>query len=582
MKRIREIPEHLKPFIVEQKPELYTALDHESWRYIMRISSAFFKKHAHRKYLDGLKETGVSINRIPLISEMDKKLSRFGWRVVAVSGFIPPSVFLEFQSLGILAIACDMRKLENLAYTPAPDIVHEAAGHAPIISDPAYRKYLLAYGEIARKAIFSASDMEVYEAVRNLSEVKEDPHSTAEQIRAAQKRLDDATANSNYVSEANQLTRMAWWTVEYGLIGDFSNPKIFGAGLLSSVGESFDCFSENIRKIPFSLDCINLSYDITKPQPQLFVVPNFEVLTAALKEYRATMAFARGGVDGLAKAKIGKTTTTVELDSGLQISGILDDFKVDHENRPIFLKYKSPVQLGLGDRQLPDHGPDYHRDGFSSPIGRVKVGAKWKCASLLTHADLAKLGFKKDKTAKLKFESGIELSGLLSGFVKKGTKFIILTFKKCRITFKGEILFDPSWGTFDLACGCEVKSVFGGAADRAAYIHSQNKAPQQMPHQKSNLTSDTEKQVDLHSQVREIRQNKKADLSVSDSLRAAFLESQENCPDDWLIVMNILEILKSRKITAEWEPELRACLEIHQRHSTERRNLIQRGLDLIQ
>ena len=118
---------------------------------------------------------------------MDEKLRRFGWRAVAVSGFIPPAAFMEFQSLGVLPIACDMRKLENLAYTPAPDIVHEAAGHAPIIADPEYAAYLREYGEVSRKAIFTDQDMAVYEAIRNLSGVKEDPASTPEQLAAAPK-----------------------------------------------------------------------------------------------------------------------------------------------------------------------------------------------------------------------------------------------------------------------------------------------------------------------------------------------------------------------------------------------------------
>lgn len=113
------IPEYLRPYIVEQDASLYTPIDHASWRFIMKISRAFFAKHAHRKYLDGLAETGISSERIPLIEEMDQCLRKFNWRAVAVSGFIPPAVFMEFLSLGILPIACDMRTLEHLP-TPRP------------------------------------------------------------------------------------------------------------------------------------------------------------------------------------------------------------------------------------------------------------------------------------------------------------------------------------------------------------------------------------------------------------------------------------------------------------------------------
>lgn len=581
MKRIIDIPEHLMPFIVEQKPELYTPIDHESWRFIMKLSSYFFEKHAHKKYLDGLKATGISVERIPLISEMDKKLRKFGWRVVAVSGFIPPSVFLEFQSLGILAIACDMRKLENLDYTPAPDIVHEAAGHAPIIADPSYRNYLHAYGEVARRAIFSSKDMAVYEAVRNLSDIKENPESSHEQIVDAQKKLDLATADNNYVSEANQLTRMAWWTVEYGLVGDFSSPKIFGAGLLSSLSESYNCFDESIKKIPFSIDCVNVSYDITKPQPQLFVVPSFNVLTSALKDYQKTMAYVRGGVEGLAKAKMAQTTTTVELDSGLQISGVLNNFSVDQENRPTFLSYKSSVQLSYKDHELAGHGTSTHRDGFSTPIGKVKVGLRLICASKLSEKDLKKMGFDNHKSGTMRFESGIELKGKLVSKIKKNGKFIILSFSNCSIKSKSHQLYQPDWGVFDLACGCEVSSVFGGAADRAAFIRSQKTLLTHPPAQKTNLTLENKRQNELYTQVTLIRKNKKLSKENIDTLSQVFYEVNEKYPDDWLLPLNILEVIWKQKEHVPFFQELSACLEVHKRSSSKRRILIERGMALL-
>src|ERR1051325_5874615 len=90
-----QIPSYLTPYIVRQDPSLYTAIDHASWRFILKIAQAFFRENAHQKYLDGLRETGISTDRIPLISEIDEKLRKFGWRAVAVSGFIPPAVFME-------------------------------------------------------------------------------------------------------------------------------------------------------------------------------------------------------------------------------------------------------------------------------------------------------------------------------------------------------------------------------------------------------------------------------------------------------------------------------------------------------
>src|SRR5690606_26851802 len=146
----------------------------------------------------------------------------------------PPAIFMEMQARCILPIARDMRSIEHLLYTPAPDIVHEAAGHAPMVAHPEYSQYLKEYAQVAKNAIISSEDMAVYEAIRLLSDVKENPQSTAEEIKAAGNRLQAAVSHVSYVSEATQLSRMNWWTAEYGLIGTLENPKIYGAGLLSS------------------------------------------------------------------------------------------------------------------------------------------------------------------------------------------------------------------------------------------------------------------------------------------------------------------------------------------------------------
>ena len=185
----------------------------------MKLGREFFGRHAHQKYLDGLRDTGISVESIPRVADMDAKLSRFGWRAVPVIGFIPPAAFLEFQAHGILPIACDMRKLENLDYTPAPDIVHEAAGHAPLLADPAYASYLRSYGDVSRKAIFSKENMAVYHAVRQLSDTKERPDATQAEIVEAERLLEKRLAEVEYDSEVDWVTRLGWWTTEYGLVG---------------------------------------------------------------------------------------------------------------------------------------------------------------------------------------------------------------------------------------------------------------------------------------------------------------------------------------------------------------------------
>src|SRR5437764_7399851 len=106
---------------------------------------------------------------------MNDILAKIGWGAVAVDGFIPPAAFMEFQAYKVLVIACDMRQIHHIEYTPAPDIVHEAAGHAPIIVDREYSNYLQRFGEVGARAMSSKKDFELYQAIRHLSNLKGQP-----------------------------------------------------------------------------------------------------------------------------------------------------------------------------------------------------------------------------------------------------------------------------------------------------------------------------------------------------------------------------------------------------------------------
>ena len=185
--RYTNIPKHLQKYIVDQDFNSYTIINHFCWKFIMSISKEFFKDHAHRSYIEGLDKTGISMKHIPKISDMDDKLSEIGWRAVPVRGFLPPTIFMQFQSHGILPIASDMRDVSHMTYTPAPDIVHEAAGHSPIIVDQSYSDYLNQYGEIASKVIFSKQDHDIYMAIRLLSDLKENPNSSSEEVNLIKK-----------------------------------------------------------------------------------------------------------------------------------------------------------------------------------------------------------------------------------------------------------------------------------------------------------------------------------------------------------------------------------------------------------
>lgn len=167
------LPQHLRQFIKPQNYEDYTPINQAVWRYVMRKNVDYLSKVAHDSYLEGLNKTGLEIDKIPDMYGMNRILKEIGWAAVAVDGFIPPNAFMEFQAYHVLVIASDIRQLENIEYTPAPDIIHEGAGHAPIIANKEYAEYLRRFGEIGSKAISSAHDYQIYEAIRELSILKE-------------------------------------------------------------------------------------------------------------------------------------------------------------------------------------------------------------------------------------------------------------------------------------------------------------------------------------------------------------------------------------------------------------------------
>src|SRR3954462_15872359 len=272
---VRSLPKHLLQFAVDQRYDDYTSVDHAVWRFIMRQDIFFLREYAHKVYFQRLLDTGISFERIPRIEELNDILAKIEWGAVAVDGFIPPTALMEFQAYKVLVIACDMPQIQHIEYTPAPDIVHEAAGHAPIIVDREYSDYLQRFGEVGARAMQTRKDFELYEAIRHLSILKELPNSKEEEVAAATREVEERFANLGEPSEMALLSRLHWWTVEYGLIGSLENPKIYGAGLLSSIGESVSCLEPHVKKLEYSIDAANQPFDITTTQPQLFVCRDF-------------------------------------------------------------------------------------------------------------------------------------------------------------------------------------------------------------------------------------------------------------------------------------------------------------------
>lgn len=314
------IPDYLQPFIVEQEPRRYTAVDQAVWRFVLLQLSDLLQHSAHPSYARGLAQSAISPDHIPSIAEMARGLATIGWSAVCVDGFIPPRAFQAFQALGVLPIAAEIRTPEHLPYTPAPDIIHEAAGHAPILIAPVYAAYVRAVGEVGTRAFASPADARIDRAVRVLSELKEHP-TTDHALAAAERELERAVSELGPPSEAARISRLYWWTAEYGLVGTPRDYRLYGAGLLSSLGESHFCHAPDVRKLELSAECTLVGYDITRPQPQLYVARDFEHLHAVLEEVSQTLAYDIGGEQAVHAALASAELCTIYFPGGAQVIG---------------------------------------------------------------------------------------------------------------------------------------------------------------------------------------------------------------------------------------------------------------------
>ncbi len=528
------LPKHLLQFIKPQNYEDYSAINQAVWRYVMRKNVDFLKTVAHKSYLDGLKQTGILVDSIPNMYGMNRILKDIGWAAVAVDGFIPPNAFMEFQAYNVLVIASDIRQLEHIEYTPAPDIIHEGAGHAPIIANPEYAEYLRRFGEIGCKAISSSKDYELYEAVRHLSIIKEAPNTDEKDIASAEKKVESLQNNMGEPSEMALIRNLHWWTVEYGLIGTLENPKIYGAGLLSSIGESAWCMTDEVKKLPYTIEAIYKDFDITKAQPQLFVTPDFAHLSLVLEEFANTMALRKGGLSGINKLIQSNALGTIELSTGIQVSGVYTSV-IEDNGYPIYIQTTGETALSYREKELVGHGTNVHEKGFGSPIGKLK-GINLAIEDM-SPRDLSAYHIYEEKTVTLEFEGGITVSGdIITGKRNLQGKIILISFNNCTVKHRDTILFKPEYGIYDMAVGKTIVSAFSGPADLNSFDLITHIPTSKTIHVKK--TNEQLKLETLYQQVRDYREGKNRTISRTKVLE----ELIENHPTDWLLPIELYEL----------------------------------------
>jgi len=567
-----KLPSHLKQYIKPQNYEDYSAIDQAVWRYVMRKNVDYLSTVAHKSYVEGLEKTGISVDHIPNMYGMNRILKEIGWAAVAVDGFIPPAAFMEFQAYNVLVIASDIRQLEHIEYTPAPDIIHEGAGHAPIIANPEYAEYLRRFGEIGSKAISSAKDYELYEAVRYLSIIKEAPGTPLADIEKAEKHIEELQQNMGEPSEMALIRNLHWWTVEYGLIGNVEEPKIYGAGLLSSIGESAWCMTDKVKKIHYSIEAAHTSFDITKPQPQLFVTPDFAFLSQVLEEFANTMSLRKGGLMGVEKLINAKELGTIELSTGLQISGIFSDV-IAYENKPVYVQTKGETALSYREKELVGHSREDHSNGFGSPIGKLK-GINLAIEDM-SPRDLKAYNIYEGETISLEFDGDIKVKGeIITGTRNLMGKIILITFRNCTVTHGKNVLFKPESGLYNMAVGERVISAFNGPADLSSFnlvtheVSSETIKP---------IKSGARKKLgQYYEQIRHYREGSNTTISRN----KVFKEIREKYPNDWLLPVELYELAKNNNDNG-FAQEIRTHLETVKLNNPNVGHLIDDGLTLV-
>lgn len=220
----------------------YTEEEQGIWRHVAERLEALHEKHASPFYLKAKHDLGISTQRIPQLSEMNRRLKELtGFRLAPIEGLVETRSFLSWLSYRVMLSTQYIRHHSRPDYTPEPDIVHESIGHIPMFTNANFADYSQFVGHGARIA-------------------------------------DD--------KQLEELGRLYWFTVEFGLVKHEGGIKAYGAGLLSSYGELSHAFSDEVERRPFDLEqVINTSYDYSDMQPVLYVIPSYRELKEATRRY---------------------------------------------------------------------------------------------------------------------------------------------------------------------------------------------------------------------------------------------------------------------------------------------------------
>jgi phenylalanine-4-hydroxylase len=234
-------------FFIEQRPADYTRENHAVWKLLFQRRMEHLRSVGSKAFLNGIETIGLEPYLLPDLKLMNDRLEPItGWRAVAVNGFLEPTLFFQCLAERRFPTTVIVRPMEQLDYLPEPDIFHDVFGHVPMHADAIFADFLQRFGAIA------------------------------------------ATAKSE--AEVRMLTRLFWFTVEFGLIRENGDIKVYGSGLISSMADCLNALGPNCERRPFVLeDVLQQEFEIDHLQPVLFVAESHQQLFDAVEQVRGRM-----------------------------------------------------------------------------------------------------------------------------------------------------------------------------------------------------------------------------------------------------------------------------------------------------
>jgi phenylalanine-4-hydroxylase len=224
-------------YIIDQNWAGYTAEDHETWRILYNRQKELLKGRACDEYLSNMDRLKISDAEIPDFKKLSVALKALtGWEVVAVPGLIPNLAFFQLLAERKFPAGNFIRRRDQLDYIEEPDVFHDVFGHVPLLADPVFADYMEAYGKGGMRA--------------------------------------------QEFGTINNLSRLYWYTVEFGLMRTEKGLRIYGAGILSSPGESvFALDDESPHRVDFDLKRVmETSYRVDDYQQTYFIIDDFKQL----------------------------------------------------------------------------------------------------------------------------------------------------------------------------------------------------------------------------------------------------------------------------------------------------------------